>query len=207
MPKLHLYLVSFVDTRLPTHPTGQSCPRTHQRSPRGAPTIRIHWTLLLSPAPAVERADAASGARTSTRYHATCRGGRWTFERRAVDGARSPATLARVRVGTLDVRDGEEADQVLCGVRVRGVDGFSEGACWDNDGSEDEDGDRKWDCRSWVEDALRALEESGLLNRKRTLEMEHLFDFAQRFSEGVAKKGLNVGYSIPVTTGYSGLST
>lgn len=173
MAKVHLYLVSYDDTKSPSH------------------DLRIHWALLLAPPPTQE--DPRSFARTSTRYHATRRGGYWAFERRAVECVRSPAMLARVRVGTLDAREVAEVDRILCAVPV------------DEDGEgrkENEFGEREWDCRVWVEDALRALGEAGILNVKRLGHLDDLFGFTQRFSEGVVRKGLNVGYGIPTTVEY-----
>ncbi|KAH9932133.1 uncharacterized protein BXZ73DRAFT_101507 [Epithele typhae] len=89
MGKLHLYLASYDDTRTST------------------PHLRIHWALLLAPAP--QREDARSLARPSTRYHATRRNGLWAFERRAVECARTP-----VMVGRVPVRAGEEDDGWDC---------------------------------------------------------------------------------------------
>ena len=175
MPKLHLYLVSYDDTKTPLQ------------------GLRVHWALLLAPPPG--REDPGTLVRCAARYHATRRGGRWAFERRAVECVRSPAMLGRVRVATVDARGGADVDRVLCGVRVRGRD---EGEGGDGGGDED------WDCRSWVEDALRALEKQGAVDFRRVFRMEDLFAFAQRFSEKVVESGLNVGYGIPPTINYPG---
>ena len=178
MAKVHLYLVSYDDTKSPSH------------------DLRIHWALLLAPPPTQE--DPRSFARTSTRYHATRRGGHWAFERRAVECVRSPAMLTRVRVGTLDPREAAAADRILCAVPVDGDQG---------DRKVTEFEEREWDCRVWVEDALRALGEAGVLNVRRLGHLDGLFEFTQRLSEDVVRKGLNVGYGVPTTAEYPEVRT
>ena len=57
----------------------------------------------------------------------------------------------------------------------------------------------------WVEEALIDLSREQWLQTRGVVQLDRLFKFAQRFGEEVARKGLNVGFDVPITVSYPGL--
>ncbi|KAI0714727.1 hypothetical protein C8Q76DRAFT_692760 [Earliella scabrosa] len=146
--------------------------------------LKIHWALLLAPEP--KREDPMSFAKSTTRFHVTNKNGHWAFECRQTECVRTPAMLGRVFVGTISKRHLIDVEERLSDPRrIRA-------------------GNPHWDCRRWVEEALVDLARERILHLAHVVQLDHLFAFAQRFSEEVIKRGLNVGYDVPITVNYPG---
>ena len=148
-------------------------------------TLHIHWALILAPTPKYE--DAHSFAKTNTLFHVTNKNGHWDLEQRLTECVRTPAMLGRVFLGRVERQHVAKMERRLADPRK-----VCPECAW-------------WDCQGWVEEALIDLSREQWLQTRGVVQLDRLFKFAQRFGEEVARKGLNVGFDVPITVGYPSL--
>lgn len=144
---------------------------------------QIHWGLLVGP----KDEDPTSVKKTHGLFHAVHEAGHWKFEMRTFECVRSRSMLGRVLLGKTEEDHMKAVDAVLANpARVEA----------DNP---------RWDCWSWVEGALKALQETDLVQWKaRVNDLQHLQAYGRQFSAEIRDKGLDTGNGIPATVVYPG---
>lgn len=145
---------------------------------------QIHWGILMGP----KDEDPTSVKKTHGLFHAVHEAGKWNFERRTFECVRSKSMIGRILLGKTEESRMQAVDDVLADARRMVADS------------------PRWDCWSWVEGALKALQETDLVQWKfrGDINLQHLQAYGLQFSKEIREKGLDTGYGIPATVDYPG---